>query len=102
MRNSPSVLRSTESQRSRTNLIHRGGGTWGRVAGSVPSPPPGSCEGPSETGGTTTDWPSAPIARGAASPSDPDPEDEIATGLSGLYASGMTRETIVQIWESEG
>jgi hypothetical protein len=29
-------------------------------------------------------------------------DDEIATGLSGLYASAMTRETIVQIWESEG
>ena len=30
------------------------------------------------------------------------PNDEIATGLSGLYDLFMTRETIVQIWESEG
>lgn len=28
--------------------------------------------------------------------------DEIATGLSGLYDLSMTRETIVQIWEAEG
>ena len=28
--------------------------------------------------------------------------DVIATGLSGLYDLFMTRETIVQIWESEG
>jgi hypothetical protein len=30
------------------------------------------------------------------------PRDGIATALSGLYASLMTREMIVQIWESEG
>ena len=28
--------------------------------------------------------------------------DRIATALSGLYDLSMTRETIVQIWESEG
>lgn len=39
---------------------------------------------------------------GSAPLEEPAPDDEIATALPGLYASAMTRETIVQIWESEG
>jgi hypothetical protein len=46
--------------------------------------------------------PPAPVTAGAAPLEEPAPDDEIATGLPGLYASVMTRETIVQIWESEG
>lgn len=48
----------------------------------------------------------APSARGPASAAgggaDEFVGDGIATALSGLYASAMTREMIVQIWESEG
>jgi hypothetical protein len=51
-----------------------------------------------------------PLSLGDATPAGPgvaggavdSPGDGIATGLSGLYASDMTREMIVQIWEAEG
>jgi hypothetical protein len=42
------------------------------------------------------------MARPALPSGGPELDDEIATRLSELYASAMTRETIVQIWESEG
>ncbi|HEY4186688.1 MAG TPA: hypothetical protein VGP07_16540 [Polyangia bacterium] len=43
-----------------------------------------------------------PPAPGGSGAGDDSGGDGIATGLSGLYALFMTRETIIQVWESEG